>query len=261
MELKFIGAAREVTGSKHLITTENGKKNQRPRARFEPASWPPKGGFFDINHRMGSFSDILKANPRSKASRVETEHDTPNNQGLASLELKFSKKELLDYTEFRLAGISKASVPWMMRNSRIFWNNTKGVISKERCDALRAHLSARYTDIWAPRKVMNFATAFRKYLAKMHFDTRYQAFELFLEMPKGLKVRKHVTSRIVTQADVENVLYAVKKSFENGEIDRGHYLNYRPLVLFASFGKRSNQHNLYPKVVIITLKHTSALRI
>jgi hypothetical protein len=39
-------------------------------------------------------------------------------------------------------------------------------------------------------------------------------------MPKGLKVRKHVTSRIVTKEDVENVLYAIKKSFENGESTR-----------------------------------------
>jgi hypothetical protein len=172
---------------------------------------------------------------------AKREYHTPNNQGLASLELKYTKKELLDYTEFRLAGISKASVPWMKRNSRIFWDNSKGVISKERCVALRAHLSARYTDIWAPRKVMNFATAFLTYLAKTHFDTRYQAFDLFLEMPKGLKVRKHVTGRIVTKEDVENVLYTIQKSFENGEIDSDHYLNYRALVLFAAFGGQRPQ--------------------
>jgi hypothetical protein len=81
---------------------------------------------------------------------------------------------------------------------------------------------------------MNFATAFLKYLAKTHFDPRYQTFDLFLEMPKGLKVRKHVTSRIVTQEDVENVLYAIKLSFENGEIDGDYYFNYRSLVLFGT---------------------------
>jgi hypothetical protein len=192
------------------------KENKRPRARFEPASWPPQLPVSDINPRISSFSESPKAIPKSRAGCVKNVSYTSDNQGLASLELRFTKKELLDYTELRLAGISKASVPWMQRNSRIFWNNTKGVIRKERCDALRAHLSARYTDIWAPRKVMNFATAFLKYLAKTHFDPRYQTFDLFLEMPKGLKVRKHVTSRIVTQEDVENVLYAIKLSFENG---------------------------------------------
>jgi hypothetical protein len=29
MKIKFIGAAREVTGSKHLITLDNGKKIDR----------------------------------------------------------------------------------------------------------------------------------------------------------------------------------------------------------------------------------------
>jgi hypothetical protein len=82
---------------------------------------------------------------------------------------------------------------------------------------------------------MNFATAFLKYLAKTHFDPRYQTFDLFLEMPKGLKVRKHVTNRIVTQEDVENVLYAIKLSFENGEIDGDYYFNYQSLVLFGTF--------------------------
>ena len=123
----------------------------------------------------------------------------------------------------------------MKRCSKTFWNATRGTISKKRCDALRAHLSERYTDIYAPRKVMNFATAFLKYLSKTHFDTRYQAFDLFLEMPKGLKVRKHVTSRIVTQADVENVLRAIKTAFEDGEIGRDCYLNYRALALFGAF--------------------------
>jgi len=161
--------------------------------------------------------------------------DVRNHSSLATLVLHYSKKELTSYTQFRLAGISKASIPWMKRCSLTFWNATKGVISKERCDALRQHLSARYTDVYAPRKVLNFTTAFLKYLAKTHFDTRYQAFDLFLEMPKGLKARKHVTSRIVTKEDVENVLYAIRNAFENAEIDKDHSLNYRALVLFGAF--------------------------
>jgi len=30
-------------------------KNKRPRARFEPTSWPPKGLFSNINRRMSLF--------------------------------------------------------------------------------------------------------------------------------------------------------------------------------------------------------------
>jgi len=103
----------------------------------------------------------------------------PKSENLATLLLHYSKKELKSYTEFRVAGISKASIPWMKRCSLTFWNATQGIVSKERCDALRQQLSAKYTDVYAPRKVLNFATAFLKYLAKTHFDARYQAFDLF----------------------------------------------------------------------------------
>jgi hypothetical protein len=44
---------------------------------------------------------------------------------------------------------------------------------------IRQQLSAKYTDVYARRKVLNFAIAFLKYLAKTHFDARYQAFDLF----------------------------------------------------------------------------------
>jgi integrase len=82
---------------------------------------------------------------------------------------------------------------------------------------------------------MNFATAFLKYLAKTHFDTRYQAFDLFLEMPKGLKARKHVTSRIVTKKDVESVLLTINEAHENEEISDYDCLNLRAIVLLGAF--------------------------
>jgi len=190
----------------------------------------------NINPRISFFSDsAANSHAGSRVDCAESEYHHTDNQGLASLVLEFTKQELTSYTEFRLAGISKASIPWMKRCSKTFWKATKGVISKERCDALQAHLSARYTDVYAPRKVMNFATAFLKYLAKTHFDTRYQAFDLFLEMPKGLKARKHVTSRIVTKKDVENLLLAIRQAYEEEEVDKHHYLNYRAIVLFSAY--------------------------
>ncbi|MGZ4944175.1 MAG: hypothetical protein ACXV6K_07845 [Halobacteriota archaeon] len=88
--------------------------------------------------------------------------------------------------------------------------------------------------------MLNFAKAFLTCLAKLHFDTRYHAFQLFLEMPKGLKERKHVTSRIVTEEDIRNVLSAIERSYQNGEIGQEHYLNYRAIVLFGAYtGQRS----------------------
>ena len=204
-----------------------------PRARFERVV-ASTAAFSDINPAIGSFSDSQKAAQKSLTD-VNNEIYRLKSEGLASLELRYTRKELRDYTQLRLAGISKASIPWMNRNSETFCNNTKGVINKTTCDALRVHLSDRYTDYWAPRKVMNFATAFLKYLAKTHFDSRYQAFDLFLEMPKGLKTRKHVTSRIITKEDVKNVLVAIQTAYENNEIEQHHYLHYKAIVLFSAF--------------------------
>ncbi|MGZ4848727.1 MAG: hypothetical protein ACXVI1_11240 [Halobacteriota archaeon] len=158
-----------------------------------------------------------------------------NRSNLATLVLQYSKAELASYTQFRLAGISEASVPWIKRCSLIFWNVTKGTISKKQCDALRKHLSNRYTDPYAPRKVLNFATAFLRYLAKTHFETRYQAFELFLEMPKGVKTRKRVTERIVTTEDIKSVLSALKEDYEIGTLNKRQYCNFTGLVLFGAF--------------------------
>ena len=154
---------------------------------------------------------------------------------LAGLTLEYSKKELVSYTESRLAGISKASIPWIKRCSLTFLNATKGTISKERGEALRERLPKTYTDFYAPRKVLNFATAYLKYLTKTHFDTRYQAFDLFLEMPKGVKERKHVTSQIVTKEDVQNLLLAVKRAYEQEDIDTHHCKHYKAIALFGAF--------------------------
>ncbi|MGZ7131460.1 MAG: hypothetical protein ACXVIX_09975 [Halobacteriota archaeon] len=158
-----------------------------------------------------------------------------NETNLATLVLQYSKPELTSYTQFRLAGISEASIPWIKRCSLIFWNVTKGTISKKHCDTLRKHLSDRYADPYAPRKVLNFATAFLRYLAKTHFDVRYQAFELFLEMPKGLKTQKRVTERIVTAEDVKHVLAAIREDYEEGKLNNRQYQNFTALVLFGAF--------------------------
>ncbi len=171
----------------------------------------------------------------SAANQDAGNYRAPNSENLATLFIHYSLNELTSYSEFRVAAISKASIPWMNRCSLTFWQVTNGIISKERCDALRQRLSARYTDIYAPRKVLTFATAFLNYLAKTHFNARYKAFDLFLEMPKGLKARKHVTSRIVTKEDVGNVLFAIKTAFENDEIDKDYCSSYKAVALFGAF--------------------------
>ncbi|MGZ4925136.1 MAG: hypothetical protein ACXV4B_01615 [Halobacteriota archaeon] len=113
-----------------------------------------------------------------------------------------------------------------------FWDVTKGVISKKSCDRLRKYLLEQYTDPYAQRKVLNFARAFLKYLAKTHFDARYQAFELFLELPKALKTRKHITQRIVTIADIKAIINAIASS---SDLDERHRSNFKALVQFGAY--------------------------
>jgi integrase len=102
-------------------------------------------------------------------------------------------------------------------------------------DKLRHYVLHKYVDVYAKRKVINFSKAFFRYLSKTRFDARYQAFELFLELPKALRERKQVTSRIVTKQDVENVLAAIEQAAKKEEIDSYHCINYRAIVLFGAF--------------------------
>jgi hypothetical protein len=71
------------------------------------------------------------------------------------------------------------------------------------------YVVTQYTshDSWS--KLLNFAKSFLKYLSKLHLDTRYQNFSLFLEMPKTRRDRKTVTSRIVTREDITAVQAAL----------------------------------------------------
>lgn len=167
---------------------------------------------------------------------VQCNSDYYNNyNNLAVLELVYSEDELMSYTDFRKAGISKASVPWIDRASRRFWETTKGAISKTHMDALRSYTLTHYTDLNAKRKVLNFAKAFLKYLATTRFDSRYHAVELFLEMPKAFKERKQVTGRIVTTEDVKSVLTALNDDYEQGVLNERQYRNFTGLVLFGAF--------------------------
>ena len=61
-----------------------------------------------------------------------------------------------------------------------------------------------------------------------------KAFDLFLETSKGLKARKYVTDRIVTQQDIGNLLFAVEREYSKGEIDLHHFNHCKALVLFSA---------------------------
>jgi hypothetical protein len=75
------------------------------------------------------------------------------------------------------------------------WDCTYGMISKETIDELRLFVLNKYLSAHSHIKV-SFVKAFLKHLTKVRFDTRYHAFEVFLERPRTVKTRNNVTSRI-----------------------------------------------------------------
>ncbi|MGB8311989.1 MAG: hypothetical protein WCE81_09025 [Halobacteriota archaeon] len=152
-----------------------------------------------------------------------------------SLELAYTSQELRSYTIFRATGVSAATVPWINKASQTLWNTTQGEISKASLEMLRNYVLTKYTDICAKRKVLNFAKAFLRYLTKIHFDTRYKEFDLFLEMPKAIKESKRITQRIVVTEDIKNVLAAIEEGHENREFTTRQYQNYKALVLFGAY--------------------------
>jgi hypothetical protein len=69
-----------------------------------------------------------------------------------------------------------------------------------------------------------------------------------------LKERKHVTSRVVTKEDIENVLTAIERAYSDGEIDQYLYLNYKAITLFgATSGQRPNA-----TIARLTISHFKA---
>jgi len=97
------------------------------------------------------------------------------------------------------------------------WESTKGEVSSRTLTALREHVLAKYKSADSHSKVLNFAKSFLKFLAKTKMEPRYESFEAYLEMPKAVKERKSIASRIVTKDDIEHVLGYIKRT-ENKEM-------------------------------------------
>ncbi|MGZ4846795.1 MAG: hypothetical protein ACXVIL_09445 [Halobacteriota archaeon] len=150
---------------------------------------------------------------------------------MSTLALQFTREDVAGYLELRSAGLTRATIPWLRKAAELLWNATGGVVSVATTRRLRDHAIHKYKDTDAKRKVLNFAKAFLRYKAKTTFDSRYAAFDLFLALPKAVKVRKHVTHRIVTTDDIRNVITAIR----NANLPERHRLNFEALVLFGAY--------------------------
>jgi hypothetical protein len=106
--------------------------------------------------------------------------------------------------------------------------------------ALRTFTLDKYSSVDSHSKVLSFAVSFLKFLAKTKIEPRYTSFEVFLEMPRAVKKRKSVTSRIVTKEDIENVLSYIRNAENEGLISHQRSQHYTAFVIFAALtGQRS----------------------
>ena len=163
-----------------------------------------------------------------------------SNNNLSLLQLEFTQHELETYTASRKVGLSKATIPWINKAAAIFWNSTNGAINKSTMEVLRNFVVSKYKCEYARGKALNFAKAFLKYLTKTHLDTRYQAFEIFLQKPKALKERKNLTARIITREDIVNVIANISKAEQEGLISHRKAQQFTAFVLFGAYtGQRT----------------------
>ena len=185
------------------------------------------------NGKNGVFPEPSAKHPQGTAQEVA-------EGGLLSLELQFRHDELASYTEYRKTELTHKSADWINRASNAFWLSTSGTISAKTINDLRAKTLAKYECESSKSKVLTFAVAFLKYLAKIHLDMRYRLFELFLERPRRIKIRKNVTNRIVTKEDIQNILDHIRRAERRGSIGSSRAEQYTGFTVFGALtGQRS----------------------
>jgi len=168
----------------------------------------------------------------------EAEEQAKDEQ--AERNLSFTKDELDQYVTFRTKGIAQKSRDWIFRSSEALWTITQGEISHKTVNALRDSLLEKYESADSHSKVLSFAKSFLKFLTTTKAEPRYQTFAPYLELPKTVKERKSVTSRIVTKEDISNVLQYIAKAERGEEISPERSAQYSAFVLFGAYtGQRS----------------------
>ena len=203
----------------------------------------------DLRRVNSPFEDLTGPFPQSEkynnifSNQVYTNiqnYQNTTNKGLAELELPFTKKELRSYTNARKLGLTQKSEDWIERASRTFWNFSRGTVNKNSMEELLCTTLKKYRSESAKGKTLTFAKGFLKYLTKTKLDSRYYAFDIFLDRPKKLKVRKNVTNRIIVKEDIENILAYIQTAFNEGRISQLRAQQYTAFVLFGAYtGQRS----------------------
>jgi integrase len=154
----------------------------------------------------------------------------------AERNLGFTRTELDDYIAHRSKGLATKSLDWINRASKALWDCTHGEISVESMTELRDFALKKHSaSIDSRRKVTGFAAAFLKFLTKTRMDTSYQSYDVYLELPKTVPVRKAITERIITRKDIESVFERIEVRAEAGKINAKKIRNYRAFALLAAY--------------------------
>ncbi len=188
----------------------------------------PERDFNSLVERLNSIERTLSNGGRGQEARCD------------STTLAFTREELVRYTAHRLKGLASKSQDWIRRADEALWVVTEGVVSEESMTALRDYTLATYSSVESHKKILSFSTAFLNFLSKTTFNQQFQAYTVFLELPKTVKTRKAVTGRIVTIDDIQNVLAYIKRAYEEGLISEHRYHHYTAFVIFGALtGQRS----------------------
>ncbi len=232
--------------SEELPTSADGDEERKEEPRRRPSNAALAGMRIPIFNEAGTEEPAIRpSNAALVGTRIPifneagTEEPRPSRAS-ADLTLYFSKSELERFAEHRKTGLRPKSIDWINRAAQALWDCTRGDISYETMTALRAFALEKYNSVDSHSKVLSFAKSFLKFLATILGEPRYVTFAPYLELPKTVKERKSVTSRIVTREDINNVLQHIKKAERGAQISPEQYAQYSAFTLFGAYtGQRS----------------------
>ena len=186
---------------------------------------------------------MLKAEAKYReALKRQKEEEAEENAKAeqAKRNLSFSKDELDQYVTSRTKGIAPKSHDWIFRSAEALWAITQGEISPDTVNALRDSVLEKYDSPHSHSKVLSFAKSLLKFLATTRAEPRYLTFAPYLELPKTVKERKSVTSRIVVKEDICNILQYIESAEREGKISPERSAQYSAFILFGAYtGQRS----------------------
>ena len=184
--------------------------------------------------------DMVRSGDRHPSRGVTSADLIHSEDAEAPLRLSFTHSELDQYVTHRSEGLADKSRDWIKRASIALWESTKGEISYKTVTELRTFALEKYQSADSHSKVLSFAKSFLKFLATTRAEPSYLTFAPYLELPKTVKERKSVTSRIVTKEDINNVLKHIAKAEREGKISPERSTQYSAFVLFGAYtGQRS----------------------